>query len=297
MIALVLILNALAAIGFPTTKALLPDMAPFFLSGIRLLACGIILFGYNFITTRSWGGYRKSDLWMFTKLSFFSFFIAFGVGLVALEYVTAAKASFLYNLVPFFSAIFSYFYFSEKMTSKKLLGLAIGFVGFIPILLANGTGQGGSKILGWGDLLMIFAVLSYTYGLIITRKIMLKDTYTPAILNATGMLGGAVFCLLTSVVVENNPVRAFTGYDFVMLFLAVISVVISYNLVARLLKKYTATLLSFAALIMPFFAAAFSWVLLGERITWHYFAATGAVLIGLYIFYNEELKQGYITKP
>lgn len=294
MIILIILTNALSAVGFPTTKILLQHFTPFFLSGIRLVACAALLFGYHFITARSWPVYKKSDLWMFFKLSFFSFFISFGFGLWALEYVSAAKVSFLYNSVPFFSALFSYFYFAEKMTLKKLLGLSIGFLGFVPLLLANGTSGKHGALIEWSDLLLLITVLTYVYGLIITRKIMLSGAYTPTIINATGMLLGGIFSLLAFPFIESHPVKACTGYDLLMFFLAVVSVVLSYNLTAYLLKKYTTTFLSFLAFIMPFFVAAYSWFLLGERITWHFFVSSATVLLGLYIFYQEELRQGYI---
>jgi drug/metabolite transporter (DMT)-like permease len=289
---LVLFLNAVAAIGFPTTKILAYHIKPFFLSGLRLITSGIILFAFHFITTRSWVKYHKKDIWPFLKLSFLSYFLSFGLGLWVIQYVTAAKTSFMYNLVPFLSAILSYFYFSEKMTIKKIIGLTIGFLGFTPILLANGSSTG----VEWYDLVLFVVVFTYAYGLIITRKMMRAGTYTATVITGTCMLVGGIFSLIFSPFIETNLVEAFTWYDALMFTLATLSAVISYSMLAYLLKRYTATFLTFAAFIMPLFVAFYSWFLLGEGVSWQFFVSTVAVLIGLYIFYQEELKQGYVTK-
>ncbi len=297
MIAVIVLLNALGAIGFPTAKLLLAHVKPFFFAGIRLIASALFLFGYHYATTGLPVKYKRTDLLSFIKLSFLGFFLSFACSLWALQYVTAIKASFLYNLAPFLSALFSYFYFAEKMTFKKWIGLGIGFIGFAPILMANGQSHGNAGLVSWADIILLFAVVTYVYGMIITRGLMLSGSYSSTIVNATAMFWGGVFSLIASPFMDAKPlVSSFSSFDLLMFILATMSVITGYTMAGFLLKKYTATFLSFAAFTMPFFAAIYSWFLLGEQISWHFFASTAAVLVGLYIFYKEELKQGYIIK-
>lgn len=75
-----------------------------------------------------------------------------------------------------------------------------------------------------------------------------------------------------------------------------ISNIICYNVYGLMLKKYTATFLSFVGLLSPIFASLNSWVLLGERPSWIIFASTTVVALGLWMVYQAELKQGYIRK-
>ena len=72
--------------------------------------------------------------------------------------------------------------------------------------------------------------------------------------------------------------------------------VLCYNLYGFLLKRFTATFLSFMGLLSPIFASLSAWVFLGEPPSWQIFLATGIVSIGLFIVYRAELKQGYIVK-
>jgi drug/metabolite transporter (DMT)-like permease len=63
-----------------------------------------------------------------------------------------------------------------------------------------------------------------------------------------------------------------------------------------MLKRYTATFLSFMGLLSPIFASFTGWILLGESISWTIFFSTAIVCSGLWIVYRAELKQGYIIR-
>lgn len=52
-----------------------------------------------------------------------------------------------------------------------------------------------------------------------------------------------------------------------------------------MLKIFTSTLLSFL-----------SWIMLGEKLSWAIFLATGIVTSGLLLSTKTEIKQGYIRK-
>ena len=72
--------------------------------------------------------------------------------------------------------------------------------------------------------------------------------------------------------------------------------ILCYNLYGFLLKKFTATFLSFIGLLSPIFASINGWLFLGESFSWVIFLSTGIVSMGLWIVYSAELKQGYIVK-
>ena len=55
------------------------------------------------------------------------------------------------------------------------------------------------------------------------------------------------------------------------------------------------TILSFFGFFIPLFAAFFGWLWLGEEVSCAFYTTVGLVTIGLYLFYQEELKQGYVV--
>jgi drug/metabolite transporter (DMT)-like permease len=76
-----------------------------------------------------------------------------------------------------------------------------------------------------------------------------------------------------------------------------ISNIVCYNVYGYLLKKYTATFLSFVGLLSPFFASLSEWVFLKQTPSWGILSSSLIVVFGLWIVYKEELKQGYINTP
>jgi drug/metabolite transporter (DMT)-like permease len=116
--------------------------------------------------------------------------------------------------------------------------------------------------------------------------------------NGTSMLIGGLFALLHSFVVDTwLPVSQFTPFATGTLSLVIISNLLCYNLYGWLLKKFTATFLSFIGLSTPLFAALFGYFFLNETVTWHFFISIAVLSLGLWIVYREELRLGYIRSP
>jgi drug/metabolite transporter (DMT)-like permease len=77
--------------------------------------------------------------------------------------------------------------------------------------------------------------------------------------------------------------------------MAFVSNILCYNLYGTMLKRFTATFLSFLGLLSPIFASFHGWIFLNEPPSWIIFLSTGIVSLGLWIVYAAELKQGYIV--
>ncbi len=71
--------------------------------------------------------------------------------------------------------------------------------------------------------------------------------------------------------------------------MCLISNLICYNLYGHLLKRYSATFMSFAGLMTPLFAVFFGWVFLAESVDVSFFVSLVLFLLGLYCFHSEEL--------
>jgi drug/metabolite transporter (DMT)-like permease len=110
------------------------------------------------------------------------------------------------------------------------------------------------------------------------------------------MLIGGSMALFHSSLTENwNPVPVKEWFPFLECagLLIIISSLICYNLYGYLLRKYTATFMSFAGSTTPLFTALFGWLFLNESVTWSFFASAAIVFSGLLIFNQEELKSAY----
>jgi drug/metabolite transporter (DMT)-like permease len=133
-------------------------------------------------------------------------------------------------------------------------------------------------------------------------RVIVKDsTVSPLMANGTSMLFGGLLALAHSTFVDSwtpTPILAGQFLPFLKstLGLTLISNILCYNLYGWLLKRFTATFMSFVGLLSPIFASLNAWLILGEPPSWTIFLSTAIVSSGLWIVYRAELKQGYIVK-
>lgn len=299
---LVVLVYALFASVFTTAKSALEYTQPLFLVGSRMLAAGILLLLYQFFFNREQLRIRTKDLIKLTLLAVFSIYLTNIFEFWGLQYLTSFKTCFIYSLSPFASALISYLVFYERMSVKKWAGLIVGFAGFIPILCAHtaeesGTGQ--LLLFSWAEIAVILAALCSVYGWILLKQLVSENNLSPITANGAAMTIGGLIALIHSYAVEVwDPVPVSEAAPFLTygITLIVISNFICYNLYGWLLKKYSATFMSFAGFTTPLFAALFGWLFLGEAVTAPFYISAVIVFFGLFLFYQEELKVASIAK-
>ena len=258
-----------------------------------MLLGGAVLFGYHLLKEKR-VKINSKLLTLILTAAIFNIYVTNVFELWGLQYVTAAKANFIYNLAPFLAAFFSYFMLGEKMTSKKWLGLMIGLIGLIPILLVQSPGELSIDHIGWlssAELALIIAAIATSIGWVSVKKLVNDKQTSIAFTNGVTMLIGGLIALVNSWFVEIwNPVPL-TDYNWAIFYtvLGTFSLcILSYNLYIHLLRKYSATFLSLTGLTSPLITAFFGFFLLGESVSLNFFISSVIVFWGLYIFYKQE---------
>ena len=304
---LVILLYALFALVFTIGKAGLEFCQPLFLVGSRMCLAGILLIAYQFFFQKQsliqFFRSNRDVYWKVLRLAIFNIYLTNVFEFWGLKYLTSYKTCFIYSLSPFFSALFSYLFLSERISLRKWSGLLIGSIGFLPILL-NETPEemqtGQLFYFSWAEIAVAGAALSSVYGWVLLRQLVKESGSSPLTVNGLSMAIGGLFALGHSLCIEQwNPIPITATAPFLecTLVLIVISNLICYNLYGYLLKKYSATFLSFAGFITPLFSALFGWYYLAESIAWPFYLSALIVFSGLYIFYQEELRQGAYSAP
>ena len=296
---LILIMYALLASTFTLGKAVLQYINPILFIGIRMTLGGLLLIGYlKYYKQFAWRLERRH--WsLFAGIVLFHIYCAYIFEFIALRDMTSSKACLLYNLSPFLTAACAYFFFAERMSGKKWLGLFLGCAGFLPTLLAPSPSEGRQVLfLTEPEFLLLLSVLSSVIGWMIMKRLIVQEGYSPVQVNGVGMLFGGLCALGTSFLVEGMPSLAGTSpyilntimivavYTFLLI---VVANVIFYNLYGYLLSQYSTTFLSFAGFVCPLFAAAYGSLFLGEVVPSGFFVSILLVFIGLFIFYQQEL--------
>ncbi|NGX43230.1 MAG: S-adenosylmethionine/S-adenosylhomocysteine transporter [Chlamydiae bacterium] len=300
---LIVLLYALFASVFTISKTGLQYTEVFFFVGTRMLLGGATMLLFLYFFQRDKIVLKKKLFWSLLLLAFFNIYLTNVCEFWGLKYLTSFKTCFIYSLSPFIAALFSYLILSEKMTSKKWLGLGIGFLGILPVLLHETTSEEGIGhifFFSWAEIAVMIAAASSVYGWILLRQLVKEEGMSPVMANGVSMLMGGGMALTHSYFAENwNPVPVLEFFPFLecTILLIIISNLICYNLYGHLLRNFTATFMSFAGFITPMFTALFGWWFLGEDVTSSFFLSAIVVFFGLSMFYQEELKQGYYVQP
>lgn len=295
---LIFVLYALCACTFTIAKATLAIASPIFYIGFRMTLAGALLMAVARISG-SWKSIAKRDWLLIGQIALFAVFGAYVGDLWSLQYITSIESSLIFNLSPFIAALLSYCWFGECMTRIKFLGLCCGVASLIPhILTETQTGY----LFEWERMVpiivLVAAVFMASYGWIVTRELVKNRSFPSLQINGIGMFFGGALALALSSAVEGKIFSVVSDWEAFLLLTGAMIIIANglfVNLYSYLLKKYTATLLSFAGGICPLFVALLGWLFLGEPITWRFIVSAALVFTGLCLFYKEELKQGYVA--
>lgn len=296
---LVILMYALFASMFTLAKGALLYSGPLFLVGSRMVFAGFLLLAYQRwqgelkLSQRAWRYWGQIFLLGLTAI-----YLTNACEFWGLQYLTSFKACFIYSLSPFFSALLAYWMWGETLSAKKWLGLSVGFIGFIPIFASEATSEesvGHFLLFSWAELALVAAALAAVYGWIILKNILSETGESPIQANGLSMLLGGAMALFHSFLSESwspSPVSHWGYFSQFTLLMVLISNCICFNLYGVLLKRYTATFLSFAGFMTPIFAAVYGQLFLGETLTLPFILSGAVVFVGLGIFYLEELRSG-----
>jgi drug/metabolite transporter (DMT)-like permease len=325
MVVSIILLYMILASTFTLAKSVLFYTTPIFFIGLRMVLGGTLLLGYLYFFRREQVRFEWRHWRGFAAIMLFHIYIAYITEFWALAYVTSSKACLLYNLSPFVTALFAYWWHKERMTLKKWLGLIVGITGFLPILISAAPATewlaGSWMFLSMPELALLVSVVSSAYGWIIMKKLVKDGGYSPLMVNGVGMVSGGLLAFVTSLIVEGTPsvhalpqaphfgqlgvwIGSFCSqyatdmiiFSLYTILLIVAANIIFYNLYGHLLTRYSATFLSFAGFTCPMFAALYGWLFLGEEISRWFFLSVLIVVGGLYLFYQDEFQEQNLLK-
>ena len=180
------------------------------------------------------------------------------------------------------------------MTFRKWVGFFIGFCGILLYLQSQCCIDLGLSL---PNLYMLISVVTASLGWIFVRILVKNKGYSTLLVNGISMFVAGWIALPLSVSYEGVMHVHHVDISHIVTLLAImifIANILFYNLYGYLLTKYTATFLSFVGFITPLFAAFFEWIFFGTVVPNEFFVTICIVGGGIFIFYQEELKQGYI---
>lgn len=253
-------------------------------AGIRFFISGIIILSVAHMAHRSFGlkEAAKANIWRsrlfllaFTLLNTTLHYACFYIGL---SHSQGSRAAILNSLSVFVLVILACMFFkSDKLTLRKALGCAIGFMGILA--LNQSDGESGSFTLLGDGMIILNALCSACAGLMIRGVGKCVDMFV-----GTGYslgIGGALL-VIPGLLMGGTLPRVTTIGLFYLLMLICIST-IGFTLYNKLLTCNPVGKIAIWNSLIPVVGAVTSCLCLHEAFVWNYAVAATLTTAGIYV--------------
>ena len=243
------------------------------------LASSVILLTIYLVIAKGFMKIRKGDLKMFLMLATFEPFLYFIGESFGLTYVSATVCSVLISTIPVFATIGAWLIFKEKLRPINYAGIILSFIGVLVFLLnRNGSLAYNFK----GIALLLFAVISAVgYNLVLSR---LVGKYSPVyIVNVQNIIGASLFLPLFMITDFKTFIH---GTYTPVMFLPIIALAAFASCSAFILFAYSVSKIGILKAnvftnFIPLFTALFSFILMGEKLTFQNILGMIVVITGI----------------
>ncbi len=285
-IALLVCLALLWGPSFMFIKIAIADIPPMTTIALRILIGAfflILIAKAKKYTLLKWRIHWKE----FLLMGIFSSALPFTLIAIGEKSISSSTASVINASVPFFTLIMAHFFLSnEKITTKKLIGIIVGFIGinviFLPSIL---TDKCYEDILG--IVYVLIASVSYGVGMIYAKK---KLSHVPTIITPIYALtlSGIILGLL-ALFIENPIEKArFTQSSLQAIgFLSFFGTSLAYLVYFKIIKVAGPSFLSLVTFITPVISIFLGIYFLQESPNWNIYLGCIFILSGLGIAANS----------
>jgi drug/metabolite transporter (DMT)-like permease len=255
---------------------------------IRLFISVIILTSYLSVS-KKFMKIRKEDRWLFFMLAMFEPFLYFLGESFGLTYLSSTVGSVIISTIPVVATIGAWIFFRERLKIINYVGIVLSFAGILVFIL-NKDGSLSYNIKGLA--LLCFAVFSATgYNLTLSK---LVDHYSPVYIVSVQNFLGAMFFLPLFLIFDfktfiNSP-HSFESFKPI-LELSVFASCGAFILFAYSVKKMGISKANVFSNCIPIFTAAFSFFLMGEKLTIQNITGILIVITGLFLSQIHGIKK------
>lgn len=211
--------------------------------------------------------------------------------LIGLSKTTPVSSSIFTSLQPIWVFVIMILFYKEKMSGKKIVGMAMGLAGAMVCILTQKSDDLASDAFT-GNMLCLFSSVAYAIYLVMSQRIltnvgamtMLRYTFT-----------GAAICGLI--------VMAFTGFDapvlampfhwqpfLILMFVLIFPTTISYMLIPIGLKYLKTTVVAIYGYLILIVATITSLAIGQDRFSWTQMFAILFICAGVYLVEVAESK-------
>ena len=203
------------------------------------------------------------------------------------QYVASAFAGISMAALPLFVLPLAHIFTDEKLSTRNLVGVCLGFTGAI-VLIGPSVLKIGTGMAPLGQIACIMATISYAISSIMTRRCPPIDSITMA---ALLLLVGAAALIPAMLIFEGIPHIADRTSTIAIIFLGFIPTAFAALLRVTTIRSAGAVFLTLVNYQVPVWSMIFGTVILAEVLPLRFFAALALIMIGLMISQWNSLKR------
>jgi drug/metabolite transporter (DMT)-like permease len=278
-----LLLTSLAAIwgsAFMFIKISAVDFGPILLVTLRLLIAGLVFMPV--LLKKKYRLLFKSHIPGIIIIAIFSNALPFTLFAFASLGATSNMLGILNGTTAFLTTVIAYFWLSEAISSKQIIGLCFGFLGVV--ILVN-PANGSSTIIA--SICALIGSLCYAFNGNYLQKF--HSHSNKKVLIGWSMFFGGLF--MVPIAFFNLPDSMPNQNSFLaLLWLSVVSTGIGYLGYVRLIDRIGAVKTSTLTYLLPVFSILWGAIFLEEQITLIIFGGFIFVMMGMYFANTTKVK-------
>jgi drug/metabolite transporter (DMT)-like permease len=257
-------------------------------AGIRFTFAGIIALILGSLMNKKFLIPKKSSIGNVVKLSMLQTVIQYIFFYVGLANTTGVKASIIEGVSAFVAILVASLLFKqEKLTSRKIIGCTIGFIG---VVLVNVSGNGVDLNVSFiGEGFILISTVAYAFSSIYIKRY--SDTENPVVLSSWQFVVGGIIMTICGLA-AGGRIETWTPSGVAMLlYLATVSAV-AYSLWGILLKYNPVSKVAVFGFMNPVFGVILSAILLREEGSLSFISIVALLLVCLGIYIVNVNRKG-----
>ena len=281
------ILPTLAIIGavflwgssFVAMRIVLKDLHPFAVMFCRLFSAFIFIIPISIkLFPKS---YQKNDWKILVLMVLFQPYLYFLFESNALTFTTSSQAGVISACLPLMVAVAAWFFLSESINSKTIIGLILSISGVILLTIFQSR-QVDAPHPVLGNILEVGAMLSACANLILIKK--LSSNYGTWSLTGMQIIAGTIFFLPgIKYIINADPSIWTMQLIFLLLYLGICVSFLAFGLYNWGISKIKVSRASIFINLIPVTAVMLGWLILGETLNSKQMIAAIIVISGVFL--------------
>jgi drug/metabolite transporter (DMT)-like permease len=269
-------------------KIAVTEIPPLFLSSIRFIIAGILIFIIAKLLKLPLK-LTKKQLLNNTIAGFLFLVYGNGVFVWALKYVDTGFAALEASLLPLVVLLLMRILHGKKIKKMSLIGVGFGIAGIYLLISQQEIVANEGSVLG--VVMILTCIVSWAFASVFVSKADMHKSYF--VNSAYQMLIAGILLSITSLIVGENwsyPTAWSSNVKISMVLLVIFGSIVAFTAFNFLLKTVSPEKVATSSYVNPVIAVLLGWYVLDEQISAQTIIAAALLLTGVYFINSKKNK-------